>query len=94
MSDASPLPPDAIGVRRLVGDGPMHVPEACVSGGLKEQVHDNVVVVTDAVRRQIVCGDEGTKILLRSGASVEGLGSHADHVDELREGGVGIGRRD
>jgi hypothetical protein len=70
----------------------MHVPEACIPGGFKQQVHDDVVVVTDAIRRQIVRGDEGTKILLRSGAGFEGLGSGADHVEELRESAVGIGR--
>jgi hypothetical protein len=54
--------------------------------------YTGTLVVTDAVRRQIVCGDEGTKTLPRSGTVFEGLGSRADHVDELGEGGVGIGR--
>jgi hypothetical protein len=55
--------------------------------------YTGTLVVTDAVRRQIVFGDEGTKTLPRSGTVFEGLGSRADHVDELGEGGVGIGRK-
>jgi hypothetical protein len=84
-----PLLPDAVGVGRLIGDAPMEIPEAGVAGGFKEQAGHYEVGVAEAVRREMMRGEEGLEAGAHAGGAFEGVGFCVEFGEELGEGGIG-----
>lgn len=57
--DRFPLAPNSVGIRRLIGDAPVHIPKPCVARGFEEKTDDHEVRVAHAVRRKVMSGEEG-----------------------------------
>jgi hypothetical protein len=65
--DRFPLALDRVGIGRLIGDTPMHIPEAGVACGFKEQADDHEVRVADARRRKGMGREERLESVAHAG---------------------------
>ena len=82
--DGPPLPPHAVGIGRLIGNVPLHVPEACVPRGFKQQMNHNVVRIADGAGRELARGGEGFEVDSCGRVGFERCGCIAESYEEMR----------
>ena len=84
-NDRFPLAPDPVGIGRLIRDAPMHIPEACVACGFKEQADDHEVRVADARRRKVMGGEERRESEAHAGGIFKSFTFLTNGANKLRK---------